>query len=741
MNSKLKERANAKGITQVQTFDISSDTLVPISCTDSDERSSRLDLVRTDVAYDSFELQVQTCPITGTNTKTDSSETSHRDREFGEVSGGVELDISELSCEAMFEMIFDVFMINSSESLKEWQKRNRLRFSKCLTEWQKRNAIRFTKPEPSQLCDIEAQKESSNLASIIPDPNSHSLSSSIEPSYGEGSVINEETRDAGRVKVLRGGILREGHSSRVDRDDQGIPLGAQHQDGRPDQERNGQDWDQHQHACRIGREMQGPRDSDNSEQHSQRNAGEDPQQTSDGGTGNRFRQDGFWKVRRKDVSGSESDSRVHELGQGDCGGAGLAPTSTVDPVLPIPQGQGIGSKEHHRLSKTATSSGHQGLRHSLESSSNQGTTRVQDPTGTAGGPCLELSRESGLRREREHSEQNGVPKGDSSGDVFPELHPEQFSRRSRAAEKHARKRDARREQRQHDRCYQEGTATDLQPGDSVHGHGRSEDSCSEGDSQEGVEVKIALMANTESHAERALALKSARKIFADTDCTEEYSQLVRSGDRFDLCEICCSPNSILSEVCLGLGGKAFRINLANGFNLSTRHGIENAKAWVRRFRPKEAWVSLPCTLWSSMQNLTPLTPERQTKLAAQRKGARRMIRLVIELVELLVQLDCDPVWEWPLRATSWNLPETQKLLKLLPFKSRPDGCAFGMKAADVDEFVLKSWRLQCRTEEQAQRLNLQCQRNHLHVPIEGTIRTNATASIQGKWHYVSFEDF
>ena len=72
------------------------------------------------------------------------------------------------------------------------------------------------------------------------------------------------------------------------------------------------------------------------------------------------------------------------------------------------------------------------------------------------------------------------------------------------------------------------------------------------------------MANTESHAERALALKSARKIFADTDCTEEYGQLVRSGDRVDLCEICCSPNSILSEVCLGLGGKAFRINLANG---------------------------------------------------------------------------------------------------------------------------------------------------------------------------------
>ena len=125
-----------------------------------------------------------------------------------------------------------------------------------------------------------------------------------------------------------------------------------------------------------------------------------------------------------------------------------------------------------------------------------------------------------------------------------------------------------------------------------------------------------------------------------------------------------------------------------------------------------------------MQNLTPLTPERQTKLAAQRKGARRMIRLVIELVELLVQLE---VWEWPLPATSWNLPEMQKILKMLPFKSRADGCAFGMKAADVDEFVLKSWRLQCRTEEQAQRLNLQCQKNHLHVPIEGAIRTNATA--------------
>ena len=218
--------------------------------------------------------------------------------------------------------------------------------------------------------------------------------------------------------------------------------------------------------------------------------------------------------------------------------------------------------------------------------------------------------------------------------------------------------------------------------------------------------------------------KTAKALFED--CSADYQTLTNT-DRYDFVELCCSPNSVLAETCIAYGGKAFRLNLANGYDLSTRHGIDRAKEWIRANRPREGWVSFPCTPWSPMQNLTPMTPEREVKLASQRKHARRIIRLVIEVVERMVECGCDPAWEWPLRASSWSLPEMERLFKLLPHKSRPDGCAFDMRAIDTGELLLKSWRIQTRTEEQARRINIQCQKNHEHAILEGSDRVNASA--------------
>ena len=238
-------------------------------------------------------------------------------------------------------------------------------------------------------------------------------------------------------------------------------------------------------------------------------------------------------------------------------------------------------------------------------------------------------------------------------------------------------------------------------------------------------MRIAHESSADSHAERSAAYKAAKGLY--NDCGPDYLALV-SADRYDFVEVCCSPNSELTATCINYGGKAYRINLANGFDMSTRRGCDAAKAWIRKHRPKEGWISLPCTPWSPMQNVTPMTPEREVKLASQRKHARHMIRLTIELVEVMVEVGCDPAWEWPLRASSWKLPEMEKLLELLPHKSRPDGCAFNMRAVDrPDSFILKSWRVQCRTAEQADRINIQCQGNHIHIPLEGSVRVNASS--------------
>ena len=104
-----------------------------------------------------------------------------------------------------------------------------------------------------------------------------------------------------------------------------------------------------------------------------------------------------------------------------------------------------------------------------------------------------------------------------------------------------------------------------------------------------------------------------------------------------------------------------------------------------------------------------------------------MIKYMIVLVQILLGFGCLVAWEHPLRASSWQLPEVIELCKVMPFKVHTDGCCYNMRSIDTNELVLKSWRIQCTTAEQASRLDLRCQGNHVHTPLEGGDRVNATS--------------
>jgi hypothetical protein len=116
-------------------------------------------------------------------------------------------------------------------------------------------------------------------------------------------------------------------------------------------------------------------------------------------------------------------------------------------------------------------------------------------------------------------------------------------------------------------------------------------------------------------------------------------------DREDFWEICCRPDSTATAEVLKLGGVARRINYEQGFDLSTRSAIDKAIALAHEHRPREALVSLPCTPWSTQQNANQRTPEQRERLFHKRKDAKRMIRLVLELVKVLVSHGCKIAWE------------------------------------------------------------------------------------------------
>jgi hypothetical protein len=136
-------------------------------------------------------------------------------------------------------------------------------------------------------------------------------------------------------------------------------------------------------------------------------------------------------------------------------------------------------------------------------------------------------------------------------------------------------------------------------------------------------------------------------------------RVLTNGDRYDFVKLCCSPNSRLTEECTRRGGKAYRINLADGYALSTRNGVDKAIHWVRQNKPREAWISLPCGPWSVMQNMNQRTPEQIQRLNKKRNHSKRMIKLMVEIIQVLIEIGCKPVYEWPLRCSGWLLKEVQ----------------------------------------------------------------------------------
>ena len=109
-------------------------------------------------------------------------------------------------------------------------------------------------------------------------------------------------------------------------------------------------------------------------------------------------------------------------------------------------------------------------------------------------------------------------------------------------------------------------------------------------------------------------------------------------------EIACSPESALTQEFVDNGFTGMRINYLNGFDLDSKKGTNLLVKEIKEKHPKLAWVSMVCTRMSSLQNLTPRTPEQQDRFL-KRKGQdlRRCDDVVTGLEEVLPHGD-DLAW-------------------------------------------------------------------------------------------------
>ena len=171
-------------------------------------------------------------------------------------------------------------------------------------------------------------------------------------------------------------------------------------------------------------------------------------------------------------------------------------------------------------------------------------------------------------------------------------------------------------------------------------------------------------------------------------------------ERDDLVEVCAPWDSPLSKAVQDLGGRAMRLGLHNGYDLSTRKGFLMAAQYLRQHRPRYLHFSPPCFPWSPMMNANQRTPEQRDRLEQHRQTSRKILKSCRKLMELQTQElqaeSCGPghseaSGEQPLRALSWGEESWQHMTKVAGGRFRVDGCEWGMKHPRTQRRLQKSW--------------------------------------------------
>ena len=135
-------------------------------------------------------------------------------------------------------------------------------------------------------------------------------------------------------------------------------------------------------------------------------------------------------------------------------------------------------------------------------------------------------------------------------------------------------------------------------------------------------------------------------VSAEYEVTEAFMSL--PGFQLDLMEVCCGPESGITQAIRDKGGTAERIGLQNKMDLTTPAGVERASQFCEVMRPRYMWLSPICGPTSPLQNLNQRTPEQCHKLQKKRKYSKRMAKSCVRLAEEQLARGGEIGWEWPI---------------------------------------------------------------------------------------------
>ena len=199
----------------------------------------------------------------------------------------------------------------------------------------------------------------------------------------------------------------------------------------------------------------------------------------------------------------------------------------------------------------------------------------------------------------------------------------------------------------------------------------------------------------------------------------------------DLMEVCCGPQSRLTETVKERGGIAYRVGLENNMDLSTNIGFERARAFASEVKPRWMMISTPCGPTSNIQNLNQKTEKQIKQLKQKQRRSRKIIGHAVILALEQLERGGEIIWEWPVGNQAWNLHEVRRLLGVMEekgrrYRTRLDGCQVGVVTPDTGEPMLKPWRIETTSPHMHQVLSRRCTGNHEHKECLGHGRAESS---------------
>lgn len=204
------------------------------------------------------------------------------------------------------------------------------------------------------------------------------------------------------------------------------------------------------------------------------------------------------------------------------------------------------------------------------------------------------------------------------------------------------------------------------------------------------------------------------------------------GSTLDLLEVCCGPDSSLTNMVTEQGGKAMRLGLHNGYDMSTQSGLQKALRVLHVHKPRWVWVSAPCGPTSPIQHLNEGTPEKKQRSKKRKKKSRDIATNCTVIAKEQHACGRRFGWEWPRTNEAWQFPAVRALFSHLEANdqlhcAKLDGCMVGVRASDNGMCMKKPWLIKGNDEPMSQTLSIKCNGAHQHTECLGHRRAADSA--------------